>query len=1143
MNNNAEINGENIMHILKLSDRALFNVEITPDNFILPNRAGYSKYVDLTFMREYSTENEGKGNKLFHHQKFVKDYMQFASPYRGLLLYHLLGSGKCFAWDTPILMFDGSIKKVQDIIVNDKIMGDDSMCRNVLSLGGGRDIMYDIIQFNGEKYTVNSEHILCLKNIKLNEIINISVKNYLNLSDDQKKNLVGYRQSVSFQSKKVKFNPYTKGLRLFTYIPNNYKINDCDIRLQVLAGIIDNNGHYNGDYYKIYSDIKRMSDDIIFLGRSLGYAAQLCKNYVSIWGNDLEKIPVKIISNKVVINNNYNDVLISNINVREVGENSYYGFTLDGNHKFLLGDFTVTHNTSTSIAAAEILLNKKDVCVLLPASLQENFINEIKIFGNNYYKKEQYWVFVKIDKIKDKLKEITNYLKINIDIIRKYLGLWVPYNLKGLPSNFGNLEKTEQEQINVQINDIIKNRYHFIRYNGLKYEDFKKKIPESFFNDKYIIVDEIHNLISRIKNKTKIGLTLNRMLFHSKNSKILFLSGTPIINEPYELSIMINLLTGPREKYTIRLKKSLDKDDLNKILSNNKYIDQYSFYDTTANNNGIEFRLLPEGFKFIDENNLRIKRDDLLMLQNSKILNDIFESIKKYDPTAIRNIPCNTLPDKKKEFNTHFIDFVGEKIKNPQLLMRRILGCISYYNYTPHNLFPKFSDPQIISLEMSEHQYQAYVKSREQENKIEKYSLKNPNDKTFGRLYRFYSRACCNFVFPKDIARPKPPQKKKTRVDLDKNSYEYDSDTSDTNDNEVISYKKEIELSKDLLAKPESKYLCMGNELKTHSPKFNEIIQKINELSGTALIYSQFKVLEGIDILAISLIKNGYKKFNLSKKNGLWNIDDILIDNKPAFMILNPKDEESKILLKLYNNDFTDLPDNIKNNLKNKNNLLGNIIKIALITQSGAEGISLKNVRQVHILEPYWNKIRIDQVIGRAIRTRSHIDLPPHDRRVDIFIYSMTFSKSQKKRRLKESDTTDEHIYNAAMEKSKINDQILNLMKQASVDCVINAKLHNMNNKEKDPKSKKIVCYSNPINMPDNEIINLHDDLNYEYNDSQYLSRIKPENFKGKVVNSKKGKFIIDPQNNKAYHYDIYKETGKLDCVGTYGNGKIITDY
>jgi P4 family phage/plasmid primase-like protien len=88
------------------------------------------------------------------------------------------GSG-CHALDTDILMYDGSIKKVQDIIVGDKIMGDDSSPRNVLELKRGFSDMYEFSTIKGEKFTVNGDHVLCLKEINKNNIIEIKVNEYL----------------------------------------------------------------------------------------------------------------------------------------------------------------------------------------------------------------------------------------------------------------------------------------------------------------------------------------------------------------------------------------------------------------------------------------------------------------------------------------------------------------------------------------------------------------------------------------------------------------------------------------------------------------------------------------------------------------------------------------------------------------------------------------------------------------------------------------------------------------------------------------------------------------------------------------------------------------------------------------------------
>jgi SNF2 family DNA or RNA helicase len=80
-----------------------------------------------------------------------------------------------------------------------------------------------------------------------------------------------------------------------------------------------------------------------------------------------------------------------------------------------------------------------------------------------------------------------------------------------------------------------------------------------------------------------------------------------------------------------------------------------------------------------------------------------------------------------------------------------------------------------------------------------------------------------------------------------------------------------------------------------------------------------------------------------------------------------------------------------------------------MISPAGAEGINLRNVRQVHIMEPYWNEVRIEQVIGRAIRQCIHKDLPMEERNVDVFRYKM-IRKSKK-------ETSDEKLWKIFQEK------------------------------------------------------------------------------------------------------------------------------
>ena len=117
-----------------------------------------------------------------------------------------------------------------------------------------------------------------------------------------------------------------------------------------------------------------------------------------------------------------------------------------------------------------------------------------------------------------------------------------------------------------------------------------------------------------------------------------------------------------------------------------------------------------------------------------------------------------------------------------------------------------------------------------------------------------------------------------------------------------------------------------------------------------------------------------------------------------------------------------------------------------MITQSGSEGISLKNVRQVHILESYWNDVRIKQVVGRAVRANSHIALPAKERHVDIYMYQTTFTENQKRNSTvisrENGVTSDEYIYGISMKKERLTNTMLDIVKSAAVDCLVHRKIH-----------------------------------------------------------------------------------------------------
>jgi replicative DNA helicase len=128
------------------------------------------------------------------------------------------GIGKCLGKGTPVLMFDGSIKNVEDVRVGDLLMGPDSKPRCVLSLGRGIGDLYDVIPVKGDSYRVNGEHILALHLIRSKRSrwgdVEITVVDYLKQSHTFKGRAKGYRVGVSFQSRAVPLDPYFLGLWL-----------------------------------------------------------------------------------------------------------------------------------------------------------------------------------------------------------------------------------------------------------------------------------------------------------------------------------------------------------------------------------------------------------------------------------------------------------------------------------------------------------------------------------------------------------------------------------------------------------------------------------------------------------------------------------------------------------------------------------------------------------------------------------------------------------------------------------------------------------------------------------------------------------------------------------------------------------------
>jgi len=138
------------------------------------------------------------------------------------------------------------------------------------------------------------------------------------------------------------------------HIPYIYKVTDRIGRLELLAGLIDTDGNIYKYGYEIVSKFDTLANDIIFVARSLGFVANKNIRYIKqkpyyvihISGEHINDIPVLIKYKQRTYEIRTRDALINSIHITKLPIGEYFGFELDGNGRFLLGDFTVTHNSS-----------------------------------------------------------------------------------------------------------------------------------------------------------------------------------------------------------------------------------------------------------------------------------------------------------------------------------------------------------------------------------------------------------------------------------------------------------------------------------------------------------------------------------------------------------------------------------------------------------------------------------------------------------------------------------------------------------------------------------------------------------------------------------------------------------------------------
>lgn len=772
--------------------------------------------------------------------------------------------------------------------------------------------------------------------------------------------------------------------------------------------------------------------------------------------------------------------------------------------------------TCASIAIAEGMKNARRVVLLTPASLKAGFFTELKNCGDDLYRHAQHWTFVPAAQITPhEAEQIVQRFQFEPGFVKKQQGVWI--TVSGKRANYHNMDRASQDSLNRQLDAMIRSKYLDINYNGLTRATYTKLTEAGNpFDHSTIVVDEAHNLVSRITNALNrpdsLAFQLYQNLLHAEDAKVVFLSGTPIINYAHEIAVLFNILRGGTKAWRIRVQGTYKPAQLTQMFRR-AGIDTFQYVQ--FNNNIITVTRNPAGFvnqykpESSDEDEMQdfigVRYDkDRAALSDEVFIESILNALRQNNVNILpqgRNLveprTYYALPETAKEFNELYITENGVNPLTKNALKKRIVGLTSYYQSNDASNMPTIEkssdghDYHIVNCYMSDYQLGKYdpIRSieRNEESNLKERPAELPKKPTdvISSTYKIRSRLACNFVLPEGIE-DRTDDEKKAEAEAVERAYEQQIQIDELPTGEDI-YEPNVEPTtmeaeppipvekkgaSEILQKLVAMDSLVAENLSKYSPKMHAMLTNIqNNPDGCHLVYSFFRSLEGVGIFGKVLASNGFRPLEFRRlPNGAWDLKHDLDPSRPNYALYTGTEsaEEREIVRNIQNSQWELLPDRIKEKLETTysttdKNHFGAALKCLLITSAAAEGINLKNILYVHLMEPYWNMGRLAQVIGRARRMNSHVHMPLDMRRIRVYLYmSKVYDEDTisdaKLKQLRASYTalvtkdiqlinnvekvvsTDEVIYNIAMRKKHINDEILEMIQLTSIDCAISNK-------------------------------------------------------------------------------------------------------
>jgi superfamily II DNA or RNA helicase len=639
----------------------------------------------------------------------------------------------------------------------------------------------------------------------------------------------------------------------------------------------------------------------------------------------------------------------------------------------------------------DIGLQQQKIFIIASPNMQENF--RLQLFNENkLILKDGLW-------------------KLNTCVGNQLLREMNPTNLKDIP----------KERVISQLNAIIKKSYVFMGYiefanyihlktavsenSGFSesaQEEMRIKNIQRFFEGRLIIIDEIHNI--RVSEDNKKGKRIARLLMDlakwTDHLRLLLLSATPMYNSYKEIIWLTNLMNINDKRSTISVSDVFEKDGTfkegGKELLQRK-LTGYVSYIRSENPYTFPFRIYPTVFDRNPETGESL---------GHHFFDTKFNSLLPYPTHQLNTNPIET----PLRYIHVYVNRIGEIQEQGYIEILENIRKKSRVSYTGS-----------LDALPNEENMESYG-----------YTMLQPTLEALNIVY--------------------PNPKWKMGMEIDSISPEEENEYPITGSAGLSSI---LRFQKASSSQTSLKYNCEYKEeilkehgrifhpskIGTYSSKIASICENIRNSKGIVLIFSQY-IDGGVIPMALALEEMGFTRFGTSaaQTRSLFKHPPTKNPLNAATMQPHNGDRNSIFYPAQYiliTGDKTISPNNADDiaYLTHPNNKDGHFAKVVIISKAGAEGLDFKYIRQVHIMEPWYNMNRIEQIIGRGVRNQSHCALPFEERNVQIFLHATALSN---RNNTNKEESADMYLYRFAEKKALQIGQVTRVLKETAVDCLLN---------------------------------------------------------------------------------------------------------